>query len=220
LPEVVWQQCKDRLQNELPSQQFNTWIRPLQANEQGQVLTLMAPNRFIKDFVSEKFSQRISELVSELEPTGSMNVVLEIALAGGIIPTATATVLERTPEVKVDLEIDSGMQPAISGQAVSGMQRSADVTPIRNNIRAPARENQRQLEVESSLQHQHHLVENYTFDNFVEGKSNQLALAAARQVAENPGDAYNPLFLYGGVGLGKTHLMHGVSWQIWSRPCS
>lgn len=60
------------------------------------------------------------------------------------------------------------------------------------------------------MQHQHHLVENYTFDNFVEGKSNQLALAASRQVAENPGDSYNPLFLYGGVGLGKTHLMHAV----------
>ena len=58
--------------------------------------------------------------------------------------------------------------------------------------------------------HQHNLVDSYTFSNFVEGKSNQLALAAAQQVAKSPGDAYNPLFLYGGVGLGKTHLMHAV----------
>jgi len=65
-------------------------------------------------------------------------------------------------------------------------------------------------EVHEALQHQHHLVGNYTFQNFVEGKSNQLALAAAQQVSDNPGDAYNPLFLYGGVGLGKTHLMHAV----------
>ena len=91
---MVWQQCKDRLQNELPSQQFNTWIRPLEANEQEQVLTLMAPNRFIKDFVSEKFSQRISELVSELEPTGGMDVVLEIATTVGVVaPSATGKVM-------------------------------------------------------------------------------------------------------------------------------
>ena len=174
----------------------------------------MAPNRFIKDFVSEKFSQRITELVSELEPTGSMDVVLEIATAVGVVAPAAPAVKHPTPQVQVDIEVDSGMQPAISGRAVSGLQRSADVTPIRTNFPAPARENQRQREVESSLQHQHHLVENYTFDNFVEGKSNQLALAAARQVAENPGDAYNPLFLYGGVGLGKTHLMHAVGNEL------
>jgi chromosomal replication initiator protein len=206
LPEVVWQQCVDRLQNELPSQQFNTWIRPLQASMDGQMLTLLAPNRFIKDFVSDKFADRISELVRELEPDNAMDVVLEIG-AGKNRPSAPVTASPR-PVHQETTRTTSAVQPGLSGEVMSGIPRSADVTPIRS---APSRAaTSRRVEVEGSLQHQPHLVENYTFDNFVEGKSNQLALAAARQVAENPGDSYNPLFLYGGVGLGKTHLMHAV----------
>ena len=204
LPGVVWQQCVDRLQDELPSQQFNTWIRPLEASTDGQSLTLFAPNRFIKDFVSDKFSRRINELVAELEPGGDLDVVLEIG-SSSTPPVVSEPVVSRavatpSPEVK-------DMPPAVSGVAVSGApsMRSAVKSPIANGA-AQAR----QAEIEGSLQHQHSLVETYTFDNFVEGKSNQLALAAAKQVAENPGDSYNPLFLYGGVGLGKTHLMHAV----------
>ena len=213
----MWQQCVDRLQNELPSQQFNTWIRPLQASEQGQLLTLIAPNRFIKDFVSDKFAERISHLVRELEPGGGMDVVLEIGSTQSLVSGSEQV----RPRAVLQSSSGNGLQPALSGQSVSGARHNgAQVTPIRSNAvpllqerRSELRSErrlERRLEVEQSLQHQHHLVENYTFDNFVEGKSNQLALAAAQQVAENPGDAYNPLFLYGGVGLGKTHLMHAV----------
>ena len=173
---------------------------------QGQSLTLFAPNRFIKDFVADKFVQRISELVRELEPGGGMDVLLEI----GATPVVSSFGEQSRQQVVQQPAFGGSMPPALSGQAVTGVQRKADVMPIRSskpNTPLPA---ERQKEVEQSLQHQPHLVENYTFDNFVEGKSNQLALAAARQVAENPGDAYNPLFLYGGVGLGKTHLMHAV----------
>ncbi len=204
MPEVVWQRCVDRLQDELPSQQFNTWIRPLQASKEGQLLTLFAPNRFIKDFVSDKFAHRISELVREIEPDAPMDVVLEIGsrsspMAVGIAGSDT----QRRAAV-----VDSTIRPAVSGQAVSRPARSAEAAPLRAVPSSP--KSGRVDEIEGSLQHQHNLVDNYTFENFVEGKSNQLALAAARQVAENPGDSYNPLFLYGGVGLGKTHLMHAV----------
>ena len=202
LPEVVWQQCVNRLQDELPSQQFNTWIRPLKASTDGRNLTLLAPNRFIKDFVSDKFAERISELVRELGPETVMEVVLQIGT--GHQPAVTQA-RERVHQV---VEVSAGMQPAISGQAMNGNAVSADTHAFRTS---QARgDTVRKVEVVGSLQHQHHLVENYTFDNFIEGKSNQLALAAARQVAQNPGDSYNPLFLYGGVGLGKTHLMHAV----------
>ena len=201
MPEVVWQQCIDRLQDELPSQQFNTWIRPLQASSDGHSLTLIAPNRFIKDFVSDKFAERISELVREFGSDTSMDVVLEI---GGVV--AAARPIAQANNGSRAAVIDSGIRPAVSGRVVTAAPRAAEVTAIRSALPESAR----RVDVEGSLQHDHNLVDNYTFDNFVEGKSNQLALAAARQVAENPGDSYNPLFLYGGVGLGKTHLMHAV----------
>ena len=200
MPALVWQQCVDRLQDELPSQQFNTWIRPLQASTDGQLLTLLAPNRFIKDFVSDKYARRIAELVRELEPGGAMDVVLEI---GASAPSA----FRAYPGRRVETHRTEQRGPALSGDAVAGMPGPAAVAHRPDTM---ASDSARRIEVEGSLQHQHNLVEHYTFDTFVEGKSNQLALAAAKQVAENPGDSYNPLFLYGGVGLGKTHLMHAV----------
>jgi len=200
LPGVVWQQCIDRLQDELPSQQFNTWIRPLQAATNGQSLTLFAPNRFIKDFVSDKFAARISELVAELDPATPLSVVLEIG--NGVAREPDRVV--RAQPVEAPLPVND-MPPVVSGAAVS-IPQVKQPPPHRPS----AADTYRQAEIEGSLQHQQNLVETYTFDNFVEGKSNQLALAAARQVAENPGSSYNPLFLYGGVGLGKTHLMHAV----------
>jgi len=202
LPEIQWQQCVNRLQEELPSQQFNTWIRPLQASLDGQQLKLYAPNRFIKEFVSDKFAERISELVKELQPQGATSVVLEIGAVAPPVVKDVAPIHTRAVGHTPDIAPALLSTPAIidSGVAQAPLQNWSSV----------AKRPQRRVEVEGSLHHQHHLVDNYTFDNFVEGKSNQLALAASRQVAENPGESYNPLFLYGGVGLGKTHLMHAV----------
>lgn len=177
----------DCLQEELPSQQFNTWIRPLRAETSGANIHLVAPNRFVKEWVHDKFLERISELINEIEPQAGYDVVVDIggAVASKISPQPT----HMTPEPKVSTERGSFG----GGGAIANQMRPRRV-----------------IEVEGAIKHQNYLVENYTFDNFVEGKSNQLALAAAGQVAENPGGSYNPLFLYGGVGLGKTHLMHAV----------
>jgi chromosomal replication initiator protein len=205
LPEVVWQQCVDRLQDELPSQQFNTWIRPLQASSSERMLTLFAPNRFIKDFVADKFAERISELVRELKPERAMDVVLEIGSVAIAAPVFTPA--EVAPPQQPSRE-PAFSAPAISGDVTRGSGQR-DNNPSFKTLQSRV-DAARKVEVAGSLQHQHNLVEHYTFDNFIEGKSNQLALAAAKQVAQNPGDSYNPLFLYGGVGLGKTHLMHAV----------
>jgi chromosomal replication initiator protein len=181
LPEIAWQKCIDLLQDELPSQQFNTWIRPLQACDDNGSLRLLAPNRFIKDWVNDRFLNRIQELVTELSPQP-----LDVVLAIG---SQSAPVAQRPQVVTADRTRNERAAAAPSPARLTGS---------------------RQVEVEGGIKHQSNLIEAYTFDSFVEGKSNQLARAAARQVADNPGGAYNPLFLYGGVGLGKTHLMHAV----------
>ncbi|KGE04431.1 chromosomal replication initiator protein DnaA [Pseudohaliea rubra] len=189
MPEAVWTQCRNQLQDELPAQQFNTWIRPLEAREDARCLRLLAPNRFIRDFVADKFAPRIAELLRDVGI--QQDVVLEIMEA----------------RQSVSLAAVAGAVAAPAREAPLPASRPA---PTLASVNTPTFGHAQQSEVHEALQHQHNLVANYTFRNFVEGKSNQLALAAANQVAENPGDAYNPLFLYGGVGLGKTHLMHAV----------
>jgi chromosomal replication initiator protein len=179
LPELTWQKCIELLQDELPAQQFNTWIRPLAASGDEAELRLMAPNRFVKDWVSDKFLGRIRELVAEVSPNRPLAVVLDVGT--------------RTPAFTTPLPARLVEKPPLSTSPPSSRLAGA-----------------RQVQVEGGIKHQSSLIENYTFTNFVEGKSNQLARAAAMQVVENPGGAYNPLFLYGGVGLGKTHLMHAV----------
>lgn len=187
----MWQQCNHCLQDELPSQQFNTWIRPLQAEVEGSSVRLYAPNRFVKDWVKNKYLERIVEIVAELFPDQELNVSLEIS------SSRPASTVKSSPAVAKPAEAVEPKKAA----TFSGRSQSTTKAPP-----SPARK----VEVEGGITHQSFLIENYTFDSFVEGKSNQLARAASRQVAENAGGAYNPLFLYGGVGLGKTHLMHAV----------
>ncbi len=157
----LWQGCLKRLEDELSAQQFNTWIRPLQAEQEEDALRLLAPNRFVLDWVRDHFLDRIRALVEQLQP--GIRLVIEIGSRKQATPIASTSA--------------AAAQPAQSG----GMFR------VRSNLNR-----------------------SFTFENFVEGKSNQLGRAAAMQVGENPGQAYNPLFIYGGVGLGKTHLMHAV----------
>ena len=160
---TLWNRCVRQLRSELPEQQFNTWIRPLQAVERGDVLHLLAPNRFVVEWLREHFLQRISEVVTSAD--ADAKVIIEVGSRGGS-PAPVAATVAPPP-----------------GRARSGP---------------------RPQPIESRLNPE------FMFENFVEGKSNQLARAAASQVGENPGKAYNPLFIYGGVGLGKTHLMHSV----------
>ena len=156
------------LETELPEQQFNTWVRPLQAMEGNGALKLLAPNRFVVDWINANLLPRIGELLRD-ESTGDAPIVtVEIGSRAAAARGAAAAL------------------PARARRA-EGLVVGARLNP------------------------------DFCFATFVEGKSNQLAKAAAAQVAENPGRAYNPLFIYGGVGLGKTHLMHAVAHLIKQR---
>lgn len=219
---ALWQKCLGYLQDELPSQQFNTWIRPLQADTEGQSLKLLAPNRFVLQWVSDKYLTRISELLNELSNGQPPQLILEIGSKRTVsAPEAVAAkpvtppgVIVRTTPPRPHFIQEPETQVAAEDSAPSLIEATKPAAPaIVSSSPSPSSapvKTERTVQVDGALKHQSALNPNHTFETFVEGKSNQLARAASRQVAENPGGAYNPLFLYGGVGLGKTHLMHAV----------
>jgi chromosomal replication initiator protein len=178
----LWNLCLRHLETEVAEQQFNTWIRPLQPTGDESQLRLLAPNKFVVDWVKQNALARIVEVISSQVPENEVlpSVVVEV----GSRETKSAASDAPAPDT-------SGLYATPFGPKF--VPRSSP-TVIGARINPE-----------------------FTFGNFVEGKSNQLAKAAARQVADNPGLAYNPLFVYGGVGLGKTHLMHAVANEIKSR---
>ncbi|MCO4837981.1 MAG: chromosomal replication initiator protein DnaA, partial [Oceanospirillaceae bacterium] len=198
MSQAIWQKCLACLQDELPSHQFNTWIRPLKVNEEDRKIQLLAPNRFVQDWVKDKYFSRIRELVADYATDDTQGVELVV----GSSVSATNYKVDRAPVITKS----SFVPNAPTASALATRQPSAIMQPQFNPEAAP----ERVVQVEGSVRHQSYLNRAFTFSSFVQGKSNQLALAAAKQVAENPGSSYNPLFLYGGVGLGKTHLMHAV----------
>jgi chromosomal replication initiator protein len=166
------------LEGELPEQQFNTWVRPLQAIERNGELKLLAPNRYVVEWLGQNLLPRIKELA--------------LAFAEGLAP---------------EVALDVGTRAGVIAQGPPGMGSNGAAAAGLGRMRKPVPAAVLGSRINSE----------FTFDAFVEGKSNQLAKAAAIQVAGNPGRAYNPLFIYGGVGLGKTHLMHAVANKLKER---
>lgn len=210
----LWQQCVELLRDELPAQQFNTWIRPLQVEAEGDELRVYAPNRFVLDWVNDKYLSRLLELLAErtngLVPAlslliGSKRSSAPRGAAAVSTPTSMAPSQSTAPAPEANGKVADAPQSEPSRSRFDSMSSSSGATSS-----SPAPRSERTVQVEGALKHTSYLNRTFTFDNFVEGKSNQLARAAAWQVADNPKHGYNPLFLYGGVGLGKTHLMHAV----------
>jgi chromosomal replication initiator protein len=167
--EGFWQDCLDQFKKELTSQQFNTWIKPLRLDGSPERLRVLAPNRFVQQWVKEKFLGRIEEMA--LQAFGRP-MPIDLGLAASEVNSGKT---EKSPPSAVVLGDEKAPIPSRIGR-----DTASGLNP------------------------------NFTFANFVTGKANQLARAAALQVAENPGAAYNPLFVYGGVGLGKTHLIQAI----------
>ena len=204
---TIWQECIDCLKAELPSQQFNTWIRPLHVELDSSVLRIFAPNRFILDWVKGKFLSRIAEIVTESDEA-SLEIQLEVfsgdasqRVAMALPQSATAIGPKSKERIRESLNANDQLKTQTIAAPAIALNSSRPAKLERRNV---------DIVIEGKLRHRGALNVENTFDNFVEGKSNQLARAAAIQVAENPGYAYNPLFIYGGVGLGKTHLMHAI----------
>lgn len=274
----LWNQCLERLRQELPTQQFSMWIRPLVCEEQGGVVALYAPNRFVLDWVRDKYLNNITVLLREFAGADAPQLRLEVMSRNSVNrsqPTAgnaagsahssngnsytnnSTTVnspnqasnsnysapqftnrndesqvqhssYQRQPTLPQESNAAMGSKggdhfgykdqnkdlSAYSQQADQNNTAARNVDPNGQNHygnHAPRSSTPpKVIPIPEAMKHKSNINPTYQFDNFVEGKSNQLARAAATQVANNPGGSYNPLFIYGGTGLGKTHLLHAV----------
>ncbi|AMJ85113.1 chromosomal replication initiator protein DnaA [Alteromonas sp. Mac1] len=281
----LWNQCLERLRQELPTQQFSMWIRPLVPQEEEGVVALFAPNRFILDWVRDKYLDNITGLLREFGGPNAPQLRLDVMSRESLSRSrAAASSAPQQPQNQnqshsenQSFSQDQSQAPdqsynqapsqsfsqgsgqssnQYSGRSSGNMagQAGNDQQSIDNNnstARSPVQASARSAMPQTGYSQQNHSTSNhdnrqydqgragsntmrsasqqpkvipipeaakhksninptYQFDNFVEGKSNQLARAAATQVANNPGSSYNPLFIYGGTGLGKTHLLHAV----------
>ncbi|OGT11614.1 MAG: chromosomal replication initiation protein DnaA [Gammaproteobacteria bacterium GWE2_42_36] len=171
----LWQQCLDRLEEVCSEKDFNTWITPLQADNNNNSLILYAPNNFVCTQVEKQFLNKITELAQEVSGHKSLKVSIEVGASE-------------------------------KNRASEKNSKKKGKEPVNNSVDKPIEA--KYGSVLNSL---------FTFENFVKGKSNEFACAASSQVAENPGGSYNPLLIYGDVGLGKTHLMQAVGNAILSK---
>ena len=162
MSQPIWDQCFSQIENTLTAQQFSTWIRPLQVVIRNNDIYLLAPNQFVRDYVSDHFLASIQDILNSLSNS--------------------------PPTVSVEIGSDKISNNADTSQPSFTSSSVEPIKPKRSSTLNP----------------------NFTFDAFVEGNSNQLARAASLQVSVNPGESYNPMLIYGGVGLGKTHLMHAI----------
>ncbi len=176
---VFWQHCLDAFREELTPQQFNTWIKPLAVEPDGDGYRLLAPNRFVLQWVKERFADRIAQLA-----LGTEGRMVPIAL--GVAEAAPEEIRARTPPPTNAVPLAAPLAAPLKPSASAAIPRRNDQTSLNPS---------------------------FTFTNFVAGKANQLARAAGLQVADHP-TSYNPLFVYGGVGLGKTHLVQAIGNHI------
>lgn len=220
--EEIWAQCFDVLESEIPATQFNTWIRRLQVDTSGDCIVLYAKNKFVSQWLGSKYLANIQTVVRELDPDLDVPVRIEIGQPGAstaapvkkAAPKAAAKpaaklapqkepevvespIIKKTP-IKKRTPAKAPSKPAVADKPASSAM------PI-NTVQKRS-----QQSVEGSVRHQSFINPLYTFDTFVPGKSNELAYVSAQQVAQSPGGSYNPLYLYGSTGLGKTHLMHAI----------
>jgi len=198
---MLWQQCLNQLESILSDQEINTWLRTLHGTQHNNILVLLAPNPFVLQYVQEHHLSRISELIKNISGDASMQVILQIGSNEPMPAFAESNAHNSNSRTQPEV-------PSHHSQNQSAVQTKPNTSESYSN---PVKSIQPTVNKNNFT---NNLNKNMFFENFVEGKSNQLAVASAKQVGENPGLSYNPLFIYGGVGLGKTHLMHAIGNKI------
>ena len=184
--ENFWPTCLSRFEQELSTQQFNNWIKPLQAEVEGNAVRLVAPNRFVMQWVKERFLKKIEQFAHDLHLT---NIKIDF-----VISDSGQKNNAEKPVARVEVSNNINLM----GSKISHISQAMSTSKSIN------KKNNESSKVSSGLNSA------FNFDNYVTGRANQLARAAAIQVAENPGTAYNPLFIYGGDGLGKRHSLQAI----------
>lgn len=192
--ENFWAYCLLKFEQELSAQQYNTWIKPLKARINGESVQIVAPNKFVMQWVKSKFYSRIETIATELSPSARLELIVDSSESLNQAPAAIATKPTPTSEHPVETAIAAAPAKTVTKPTRPANQRTSS-KPVKNEKNTG-------------------LNDSFLFDNYVTGRANQLARAAAIQVAGNPGQAYNPLFIYGGVGLGKTHLLQAIGNEL------
>lgn len=201
--ENFWPACISRFESELSAQQFNTWIKPLYAEIDGEKVIICAPNRFVMQWVKDRFLKKIEQFSEELNLAGlKIEFIVGEAKAKN---TNSATPKKQEPkDSDKHISDEEALKVAQEQNVKVNIAKTLDSVAAKNN----AKSSHHKKSDDSGLN------PSFNFSNYVTGRANQLARAAAIQVAENPGMAYNPLFIYGGVGLGKTHLLQAIGNEL------
>ena len=185
---MLWQQCLNKLETDLSDQEINTWLRTLHGTQHDKILVLLAPNTFVYQHVNDHHLDLIKSKLKSVSGGEDIQVILQIGAESNISFSDSTENFNAVQETQL--------------QTDSNIENRQNVNPTTQNTTVNKKAFSNSLNAAM------------TFDNFVQGKSNQLAVASSKQVGENPGLSYNPLFIYGGVGLGKTHLMHAIGNKI------
>ena len=215
----LWGQCTENIQNKISSQQFDIWIKPLELDEQTcESLRLLAPNHFVVDWVKSKYLSQIQETAKSVMGD-EFNVEIEVPEHHQIRVITQSQKNEKSVTENPSVgEKNGGSIPGVKQlKKTHGRSALAEFSGAAKNNKTVVKPSDFEEKTPASKPVNNrfsHLNHNYTFDNFVRGKSNEIALAAAQHVATLPKDSYNPLFIYGPTALGKTHLMCAVGHQL------
>lgn len=193
--DAQWNQICSQLKMEFGETAFDSWLKPLTVgNFDNGVMNICAPTAFMKNWVVTHYSDRINKIWEQQNPSvRKINFVVQTGFKDR--RSVDTSLLKKISSTPTPQNIYGCSINSSSFGLVAGASLANDISKTNGNVATP-------------------LNPNYTFENFVVGKTNEFACAAAKKVAEAKNVPFNPLFLYSSVGLGKTHLMHSIIWHI------